>query len=172
MVLACLATVAVAAALAPSAGAYELAGRRWPAAKITWHGGLGSQNDEAARAAKAWNRVGLGVTFVRTASKRRADVRVGYGNRGCGGAALVGYTFQSKVRVGRGCSDRLTLLTVAHELGHVLGLGHEQRACALMNPSADAGTGTPSHCRTRPISFWTSKPLRADDIAGARALYG
>lgn len=175
ILLACLATMAAAAALAPSAGAYEIAGRRWPAGKITWYGGLGSQNDEAARAAKAWNRLGLGVSFVRTASKRRADVHVGYGKRGCGGAALVGYTgriVQSSVRVGRGCSDRLTPLIVAHELGHVLGLGHEQRACALMNPSADAGTGTPSHCRTRPISFWTSKPLRADDIAGARALYG
>jgi Metallo-peptidase family M12B Reprolysin-like len=150
--LACLLTIAAAAALAPTAGAYQLAGRRWPAGKITWYSGLGGQAGDASRAAGAWNRLGLGVTFVRTASKSKADVRVGYGQRGC--------------------SDGLTLLTVAHELGHVLGLGHENSACALMNPSADAGSGTPSRCRTRPLSFWVGKPLRADDIAGARALYG
>lgn len=173
--LACLLTIAAAAALAPTAGAYQLAGRRWPAGKITWYSGLGGQTGDASRAAGAWNRLGLGVTFVRTASKSKADVRVGYRQRGCGGLALVGYTgrtVQSIVRVGRGCSDGLTLLTVAHELGHVLGLGHENSACALMNPSADAGSGTPSRCRTRPLSFWVGKPLRADDIAGARALYG
>lgn len=174
VLLACLATLAAVAALAPSAGAYELAGRPWPGGKITWYGGLGPQNDEAARAAKAWNRLGLGVNFVRTSSKRKADVRVGYGNSGCGGVALVGYTgrtVQSTVRVGRDCSDGLTLLTVAHELGHVLGLGHETSTCALMNPSADARSGTPSRCRTRPLSFWVGKPLRGDDIAGARVLY-
>lgn len=173
--LACLLTIAAAAALAPTAGAYELAGRRWPAGTITWYSGLGGQTGDASRAAKAWNRLGLGVTFVRTSSKRKANVRVGYGSSGCGGVAVVGFngrTVQSTVRVGRSCSDGLTLLTVAHELGHVLGLGHESSTCALMNPAADAGSGTPSRCRTRPLSFWTSKPLRADDIAGARALYG
>jgi len=53
----------------------------------------------------------------------------------------------------------------------VLGLGHERRTCALMNPSADLASGTPSRCERRPLSFWVSRPLRADDIAGARSLY-
>ena len=56
------------------------------------------------------------------------------------------------------------------ELGHILGLGHEKRKCAIMNPAFD-NSGTPNHCNAHPLSFWLAHPLRGDDIRGAKSLY-
>jgi hypothetical protein len=74
------------------------------------------------------------------------------------------------VRLGAGCSSGLITLTAVHELGHVLGLDHEGRACARMNSSFD-WTGTPGHCTSHTLSYWLAHPLTSDDIRGARALY-
>jgi PKD repeat protein len=54
-----------------------------------------------------------------------------------------------------------------HELGHVLGLGHNPHACAAMSP------GLGLHCHGR--HDWLGlcpDPLQPDDIRGAVALYG
>ena len=47
-------------------------------------------------------------------------------------------------------------LTALHEIGHALGLNHENVALAIMNPVINTGLGG----------------LQADDIAGIRAVYG
>jgi hypothetical protein len=73
--------------------------------------------------------------------------------------------------LGRGCSKSLVTLTAVHEFGHVLGLDHENRACARMNPSFD-DTGTPTHCKERSLAYWLKHPLTSDDLRGLRALYG
>lgn len=55
----------------------------------------------------------------------------------------------------------------AHELGHVLGLGHETHACAVMEPALNEGCGI-RHA-------WMGlcpDPLQSDDVRGAVALYG
>ena len=75
------------------------------------------------------------------------------------------------MHIGVGCGEGLAILTLTHELGHVLGLGHERRRCALMNPYADR-SGTPNRCGRHSLKFWVKKPLRRDDVRGARALYG
>ena len=57
-----------------------------------------------------------------------------------------------------------------HELGHVLGLGHENRRCSVMAAVVRAGPGSPcgiASCKT----LWRCL-LRPDDIAGLRTLYG
>jgi len=168
-----LVAAALSAAAAPSS-AYTISGDRWPEGDIVYYTNVGGQNDEVARAANAWNKEKLGVRFVRTKSKAKARLLVRYGSRGCGGLGTVGYygtRFVGDVQLGRACRDAITRLTAAHELGHVLGLGHEERKCALMNPVGDISTGTPNHCSVRPIDFWLANPIQPDDRRGARALY-
>ena len=128
-------------------------------------------------AIRAWNRAHVGVRFTR-APADRARVIFGYargggmGRYGCEGVAGgtgAGYPspfLAMRVRVQRSCrSQALRRLTAVHELGHVLGLGHETRRCALMNPTGDVNTLLPSLCPRG-----TRVPTR-DDIRGARALY-
>lgn len=160
------------AATAPVAGAYERAGRPWPGGTITYHTSARGYSASVDQAAAIWNGAGVGVRFVRT-SRSRAQVLVSYGGRACEGATYAGYLGarrQSPVDLGRGCDRSLIVLTAVHELGHVMGLGHEGRRCARMNPGFDR-SGTPSRCRQQPLDHWLAYPLGADDLRGARAIY-
>ena len=164
--------VAVLAATAPSASAFERAGRPWPGGRITYYTAADGYASSVDRAARIWNRASTGVKFVK-ASRREAQVVLDYGGRRCEGAAYAGYIGrrrQSPVQLGAGCGKSLIVLTAVHELGHVLGLGHESGRCARMNPGFD-GSGTPNRCTRRPLEYWLDHPVVGDDLRGARALY-
>ena len=172
-----LAAIVAVACVAEPASAYRIAGERWPNKTISV-GSRAPLYDSAVRLAiQAWNRAGVGVRFTR-APAHRARVIFGYargrgmGRYGCEGVAGgtgAGYPspfVPMDVTVARSCrSGALRRLTAVHELGHVLGLGHETRRCALMNPTGDVNTLLPSLCPRG-----TRLPTR-DDIRGARALY-
>jgi hypothetical protein len=134
--------------------------------------------DAALRSAtRAWNRARVGVRFRRAALSRARVIfsyaRGGgtgrYGCEGIAGGTGAGYPspfVAMEVKVLRSCrSPALRRLTAVHELGHVLGLGHETRRCALMNPTGDVNTLLPSLCPRG-----TRLPAR-DDVRGGRALY-
>lgn len=159
------------AALPARASAYELLGHRWSTSTITYRVTAPRYSAAVNRAARVWKRADVGVRF-RRASGAEADVVVGYGGARCDGLAQIGYRRSAPVAVwlGRGCTTRLITLTAVHELGHVLGLDHETRACARMNPSADR-EGTPRRCGRRSLAAWLARPLTADDLQGARALF-
>ena len=71
------------------------------------------------------------------------------------------------------------VITTAHELGHVLGLAHENDKCAVMNSSSTStsGSGTnpdpdwPSKC-TPHTDQWYCRVLSKDDLKGAKSIYG
>ena len=70
-------------------------------------------------------------------------------------------------------SRRLRDFTTMHELGHVLGLGHENRRCALMNARASVRSGLGVRCPARGRSARKLRRtlLTADDKRGVRGLY-
>ena len=58
----------------------------------------------------------------------------------------------------------------AHELGHVLGLGHESRGCTVMAAVVKVGPAT--KCRIAACKVLWRCLVQRDDAAGAIALYG
>ena len=170
LILAAATALMALAAFAPSASAYVAVGPTWPWSVVTYGSDTPAYSSSIDRAARLVNRANLGVRLRRDNSD--PDVTFVYSGNPCDGAAYVGFRRRRAniVWLGRGCSRDLITLTAVHELGHVLGLDHESRACARMNLSFDR-TGTPARCARRPISYWLSRPFTADDLRGLRALY-
>jgi hypothetical protein len=175
--LAVLAAIAAVACVAEPASAYRFAGERWPNKTISVGSRAPLYNSAVQTAIRAWNRARVGVRFKHAPAERARVIFTysaggGSGRYGCEGVAGgTGAGYPSPfvpmyVTVVRSCrSLALRRLTAVHELGHVLGLGHETRRCALMNPTGDVNTMLPSLC---PRGTRLPAP---DDIRGARALY-
>ncbi len=153
----------------PPADAYRPGGATWsgrPATISYWNGTAYAVQVRAAAA--AWNRSGARVRFVR-ASRARARVRIVYDNDsvfpglGAHGFASIGFQSVNRVTLGRGTKGFAVMTgVIAHELGHILGLDHEDRRCATMNSVLW------QHCR----EATTCSLLQADDVRGALARYG
>lgn len=159
----------VAIAVPSSAGAFRLEGERWPTATITYYNEVPAYAWAVDSAAYAWNTSGARVRFLKT-TRRDAKVLVGIRWYKHAGDASVqtrkGRIVSAKVGIQNG-QDRYTMaLVVAHELGHVLGLDHEDRVCAAMNSTIV------EYCAAAPAGQWICRLLRTDDVRGAVKLYG
>ena len=168
-----LAALLLALVLVPSAGAHTFLGGRWQPATITYYNEVPAYTWAVDTAAYAWNTSGAHVRFLKS-SRRDAKVLLGVQWFRPGGDARPdirgGRIYGAKVGIRNGL-DRYTMaLVVAHELGHVLGLGHETRACATMNPRLIVDH--PERCAAPPQGMWVCRLLRPDDVRGAVSLYG
>jgi Matrixin len=172
--LASVLTVTLAAVvLSSSAGAFRLEGGRWPTATITYYNEIPAYGWAVDSAAYAWNTSGARVQFLKS-SRRDAKVLIGIRWFKAAGDASVqrgnrGFV-SAKVGIQNGQERYTMALVVAHELGHVLGLGHEDSVCATMNSHLD--DNHTEHCAAPPQGMWVCRLLRADDVRGAVRLYG
>ncbi len=143
--------------------------RRWPRGTITY---VDATRDRGAvkRAVRFWNDSGVDVRFQKIKNKRRADLVIRNSRRvpgGCGtGLATLGYTGRRQAFVnilhgsdadGQTCAEPGQTLVMTHELGHVLGLGHDDSKCSIMNSYHVNGVA-PSQCFT-PESPTSTRPL-------------
>lgn len=163
----------VAIAIPSPAGAFRLEGGRWPTATITYYNEIPAYAWAVDSAAYAWNTSGARVQFLES-SRGNAEVLIGIRWFKAAGDARVqrsrGRFVGAQVGIQSG-RDRYTMaLVVTHELGHVLGLGHEDRVCATMNSSLVENHT--EHCPAAPQGMWVCRLLRSDDVRGAVSLYG
>jgi hypothetical protein len=173
--------------IAPAAAdAYRIGGPRWPGKTITYANDAPRYSGALKSAVRAWNRARIGIKFKR-APKSEARVVLEYGGEGGGVTGCEGVAGatpglgnpgpavdQLRIGVARRCRRRsLRRLVVAHELGHVLGLAHDDRHCQLMNSRGDPSTGLGSRCprRGRRARRLRRKLVTHRDAAGARKLY-
>lgn len=178
---AAVAAAGVAILAAPAAEAYTFRGERWPKDRIGYSNSLERYDSAVGRAARAWNAADVGIRFRRV-PRAQADVVIRYlrptPQSGCGGAVPgAGWPGRRRIPVpifvAKPCgSDDVRALTVAHELGHVIGLGHESRRCALMNPVATRTGGTKCSKSAATVRLRYQRLLEPDDVRGARRLYG
>lgn len=168
-----LAAILLALVCVPTAGAYRLEGGRWPTKTIRYYNEVPAYTWAVDTAAFAWNSSGAHVQFLKS-SRQSADVLVGIRWFKVAGEArlqrLNGRIVGAQVGIQSG-HDRYTMaLVIAHELGHVLGLGHEDRVCATMNTYI--AVSHPKQCAAPPAGMWVCRLFRADDVRGAVSLYG
>ncbi|MCB0878766.1 MAG: hypothetical protein KDC46_07275 [Thermoleophilia bacterium] len=179
----------VATALAAPAAAHAREGKRWPGRTITYYD---ATRDKVAvrRAVIAWNSVGARIRFRRTFNRRRANIVIRNTRQvpaGCGtGQATLGYPGRGRqgyvnilhgyAKDGQGCAWPGQTFVVTHELGHVLGLDHDDRACALMNASHTNGVAAsrclPGDTFAQHRAQWRCRLIEARDARRVVRKYG
>jgi hypothetical protein len=161
-----------------SADGYVVKGRAWPGGIIRYYNAAPDQRWAVQRAVAAWNSSGARVRFVAVPAAQ-AQLRIEhFQGASCtiNAEATVGYAASARVWIYRRdqsspyCNSYMAVQALTHELGHVLGLGHELRGCSRMNPSGSLQG--PRLCSRGASWQWRCQMLTPDDVAGAVALYG
>ncbi len=180
---------ACAAPLVAPSTAAAVDGQRWPGRTITYYD---ATRDKLAvrRAVHAWNVSGVRIRFVRVFNRSRANIVLRNSRAvpsGCGtGRATLGYLGRGRqgfvnilhgyAKDGQGCAWPGQTFVVAHELGHVLGLGHDDRACSIMNSSHTNGVAG-SRCVLGDRIYdheaqWRCRIIEPRDVRRAIRKYG
>jgi Metallo-peptidase family M12B Reprolysin-like len=167
----------VTLALAPSAGAWKTTGRQWRTGTIRYANIAPDYEWPLRQAVAAWNGSGARVSFVRV-PRAQADLVVGarleVGDKREAGLAQTysvnRWITSATVFIRSGTSQYAAAQILAHELGHVVGLDHEDRACVTMNSTLYIDH--PFRCAAPPAGTWRCGLVTKDDAAAAAHLYG
>ncbi len=164
--------------------AYTLGGGKWSKGQVPYFLAAGQHRWAVKKAVRAWNKSGARVRF-KAVRRSKAKLIIGYYSRRvqpratdqCGsGHATLGYVpGASRVWLPRltrrsPYADHNCALIVVHELGHVLGLAHEERRCATMNSTSV--NLSPRHCPPNREWEWRCRLLERDDVRGVVKRYG
>lgn len=127
------------------------------------------------RVVRDLNRARVGVRLKKAQIPEQASIQIGRLEHRCGLPGVDGTTHTIKggyaaIYLPRGCRATIASIIAAHELGHALGLHHDDRHCALLNSSGTGPKGIPTRCLGQKHD-WLHHPYRKDDIAGLRRLY-
>jgi hypothetical protein len=177
--LPCLLLCLCAGALSPGESrAWKTMGKRWESPTISYWVSDGRLEWPVEWGAYVWSASGANVRLVRAKSRPAAQVvfvakQIPEGSSEAGLTELKAYgnTIKSAYVGLRLSLDPYQLALVAtHELGHVIGLDHDDRGCSIMN--SWLAVDHPFMCATPPNGKWWCRLLTANDVAGAIALYG
>jgi hypothetical protein len=175
-----LALAIVLASAAPAQG-YRHLPARWGKRTLVYANTAATYRAEVAAAVRAWNRSGVRFRW-KAGPRRRADVVIRITRNlpvaGLATSSYAGGRFLSPAKIELradlrryGASppeQRFTATAViAHEMGHVMGLDHDNRRCATMNIPHQAACA-------RPEQPWRyrCRVVERDDVRGAVRLYG
>jgi hypothetical protein len=151
--------------------------RHWPDGEVPYSNAVPEQAEALAWAVRAWNESGADVRF-RAVPRDQAKLvitRIEHGDCSLADAS-VGHVPGSQVRIFRidpttpGCDRYNAARALAHELGHVLGLDHEEHRCAAMNPAGSLRGS--EHCAPTPPGTWACRLLEPTDVERAIDVYG
>jgi PKD domain len=174
--LAAFGAAIAAATLAPGASAYRLDHHVVPQPKLLYYVALKDWKKPFDRAVRDINRHHVGVTLKKAKIPEQAPIQVGRLEHECGLPGVDGTTHTIRggyaaIYLPRHCPNQtIASIIVAHELGHALGLRHDDRHCALLNSSGSGPNGIPTQCGRRHFD-WLHHPYRKDDLKGLRRLY-
>lgn len=168
----------LAVVFVPCAGAWKTLGTKWHGRTVTYANLSPGYGWSLQQAVDAWNASGARVRFV-PAPRSRAQVIVSAklrpGTEGEAGEAGIrstteGWSVSAVVRIEDRLDRYAAVQVYAHELGHVLGLAHEDRGCSTMNPGL--AVDHPFLCRPPTTGTWRCGVVTLDDAAGAVHVYG
>jgi hypothetical protein len=172
-----LLALASALLVAGPADAWRSSGLRWQTRTIGYFN-LAPEYDWSLKwAAYVWNASGANVRFVPVPSARAQVLVVRKqfpANATEDGVAITRFRASTIIGASVGIRAKLDVyeaaLVATHEFGHVLGLEHEDRGCAVMN--SRLLRDHPFKCRAPAPGQWWCRLLTADDVAGAVRIYG
>ena len=177
MRLALAAALLCALLVAPTAEAYQRLSYRWPSKTILYYDGTGkAYSKNVAAAAAAWNKSGQKARWKKTSKSRaRVQIRVSKNIPSAGLATYYGgqrgliqiQPGMKGLRDSKAEGDWIATTIMTHEMGHIMGLDHETKKCAVMQPAI--GIGCPN-----PKDPWQyrCRVLEPDDVRGGVALFG
>lgn len=177
MRLALAAALLCALVFAPAAEAYKRLNYRWPSRTILYYDATGKQyKANVAAAAAAWNKSGTKARWKRVSKSRaRVQIRVSKKIPSAGLATYYGgqrgliqiQPGMKKLRESKAEGNWVATTIMTHEMGHIMGLDHETKRCAVMQPAIGIGCAN-----AKDPWQYRCRVLETDDVRGGVALFG